>query len=122
MIPKVLNGRTRPTKKSTIEARFDQGDELIPTGIWSDDYKWVEVYGGESGTVWVHTDYVSETTSSVIYMNESYKQVKIRSKPIAGKVRKYLKKGKDITITQIILGWGKCSKGWIDLEYLEESE
>ena len=57
---KLLNGRAAPRKKATVEARFDYGDKLELTGEWSDDHTWVEVIGGETGTVWVSIRYISE--------------------------------------------------------------
>lgn len=122
MIPRLLNGRANPTKIAQIESKFDSGDILEFTGNWSKDYQWVEVYGGETGTVWVHIDYVSEVTKPYTVKNYDYKEVKIRSSPVKGKVKGYLKKGKTLEITQVIDNWGRCSKGWIDLSYLEEFE
>ena len=55
-------------------------------------------------------------------MNEEYKKIKIRSHPVNGKIRGYLKRGKTAEITQTVLGWGRCSKGWIDLNYVTEVE
>ena len=117
----LLNGRADPRKTGFIEARFDAGDLLEATGEWSDDHHWIEVVGGETGTVWVYADYVSETKRDLYYINNDYKKVKIRSKPVNGKIVSYLKKGKKIKITAIVLGWGKTKKGWIDMSYLEKA-
>lgn len=117
---KLLNGRARPSKKSFQEARFDYGDSLEETGEWSADHNWIEVYGGETGTVWVHINYISERKKVFTVMNENYKQVKIRKSPVSGKITGYLKKGKELEIDSVVMGWGHCSKGWIDLYYVEE--
>ena len=117
---RLLNGRSKPRKTAKIEAIFDKGDTLCKTGNWSDDRHWIEVYGGESGTVWVYTDYISEISEPFIVQNIDYNQVKIRSKPIDGKVKGYLKRNKSVEILQVIDNWGRCSKGWIDLSLLEE--
>lgn len=112
---KLLNGRANPRKKAKIEAIFDEGDELTATGNWSDDHHWIEVIGGETGTVWVYADYVSEYRSYFYIVNQDYKKVKIRSRPFDGKITGYLKKGKMIEVSRVVLGWGKTPKGWIDM-------
>lgn len=111
-----LNGRSMPRKKAFIEALFDHGDKLTATGKWSRDHKWIEVEGGEGGTVWVDIRYVSEIKQPVVVMTDVTK-VKIRKTPFNGRVTGYLKNGKELEIDQIVLGWGHCSKGWIDLGY-----
>lgn len=117
---KLLNGRANPRRTGFIEARFDEGDILQATGEWSKDHHWIEVIGGETGTVWVYADYVSEEKRDLEYQNSDYKKVKIRARPVDGKITGYLKKGRKVTITKVVLGWGKCKKGWIDMQYLEE--
>lgn len=119
---KLLNGRNQPTKKSKVEAFFDQYDLITPTGEWSPDYNWVEVYGGESGTVWCNIKYLSETLTEKTYINDYHGKVKIRKHPVNGKVIGYLKSGKQIKIHKIINGWGRCKTGWIDTSYLSEVE
>ena len=123
VVADVLNGRAHPTKKAPVEAVFDYGDQLIPTGKISKDRKWVEVAGGESGTVWVSIQYVSERFTEFTVINENNGKIKIRSKPVDGKIKGYVKRGKEIEIDRVVLGWGHCSKGWVDLEYfIEEDE
>lgn len=120
VIASQLNGRAGPTKKAKIEALFDYGDALEPTGRVSKDWEWIEVYGGEGGTVWVCTRYVSERFWEFTVINENNGRVKIRSIPNSGKLRGYVKHGKSIDIDQVIMGWGHCFKGWVDLEYFIE--
>lgn len=117
-----LNGRTRPSKKAPAEALWEEGDELRSTGKWSRNYEWVEVEGGEVSKVWCYYCYLTEELTPYIAVNEDYASVKIRSKPCKGKLRGYLKKGESIEITQVVLGWGKCDRGWIDLGYLKEED
>lgn len=116
----VLNGRAHPTRKAPVEAVFDYGDQLTPTGRISRDCEWVEVEGGEAGTVWVHVNYISERFVEFTATNENNGKIKIRSKIGGGKVRGYVKRGKSVEIDRVVLGWGHCKKGWIDLEYLIE--
>lgn len=115
-----LNGRANPRKTAFVEARFDQGDTIKATGEWSKDHHWIEVEGGETGTVWVYADYVSERKRIFTMKNVNYKTVRIRSRPIDGRVNGYVRKGKCVEITRVVLGWGKCKNGWVDLSLLEE--
>ena len=115
-----LNGRDRPSMKSIKESLHDYGDRLEATGKWSADYKWIEVVGGEMPTVWVSSDYVTERWGPIYFRNEDYGKVKIRKSPVKGRITGYLKKGKVIEIDRIVMGWGHCSKGWIDLSLLAE--
>ena len=119
---KLLNGRDRPSKRGIKEALFDYGDPLIETGEWSADHNWIEVVGGETGTVWVHIKYVSEVKLPFFVQNTDYSSVKIRSHPVDGKLSGSLKKGKKLLIDQVVMGWGHSSKGWIDLSLVAEVE
>ena len=118
---KLLNGRARPSKKSTIEARFDKGD-ILQAIYWSDNHHWVEVIGGETGTVWVWWEYINEQKEEyTTWWNNWGSKVKIRKEPF-GTVIGYLKNGGEVDIDRIVLGWGHTSKGWIDLRYLTEED
>lgn len=120
---RLLNGRMSPSKGAMKTAFFDSGDRLELTGWWSDDYNWVEVYAGEAGACWVARQYVTERTESFVVANTEYDKIKIRKKPSdKGKVIGYLKRGREVEITQVILGWGKCKSGWIDLYYVQEED
>lgn len=115
---KLLNGRAKPSKKSMVEARFDRGDILEAWG-WSEKHHWIEVTGGEMGTVWVCWEYVTERLDESTWYNATGSKVKIRKEPF-GTVIGYLPKDKDIVVDRIVLGWGHFSKGWVDLSYFEE--
>lgn len=119
MCTRLLNGRAAPRKKASIEAFFDFGDILVPTGYWSKDHKWVEVAGGETGTVWVYIQYVSERSHYKV-TNENNGTIKIRKWPVVGKVTGYVKHGQTIDIEQKVLNWGKTKHGWVDLDYFVE--
>ena len=116
---KLLNGRSAPRKNASKEAFFDFGDILDATGEWSKDHKWVEVYGGESGTVWVSIRYVTERTDRFKVKNVNYNKVKVRKWPENGKVMHYIYKGQSVYVNQVVLGWGKTKYGWVDLSYME---
>ena len=118
---KLLNGRMTPDKGSAKTAFFDKGDTIELTGRWSNDHEWVEVIAGEAGNCWVSKSYVTERTESFMVYNRDYNKIKIRKKPSdKSKVSGYLRKGRGIEITKVLLGWGKCKLGWIDLYYVEE--
>ena len=122
VVADVLNGRAHPTKKAPVEAVFDYGDRLTTTGKLSKDREWVEVLGGESGTVWVHVNYVSERFTEFQVINANNGKIKIRSKLMGGKVKGYVNHGKAIWIDRVVLGWGHTSKGWVDLDYFIEED
>lgn len=46
--------------------------------------------------------------------------IKIRSKPGEGKVTGIARKNQVLEITQVVMGYGRCDKGWVDLEYFIE--
>lgn len=94
---------------------------MIETGEWSENHEWVEVEGGETGTVWVHINYVSERKHYTV-TNEKHKTVKVRKWPAVGKVTHYIKKGQTVDIEQCVLGWGKTKWGWVDLDYFVEED
>lgn len=114
-----LNGRFSPGKGSTITMMLDYGDDLEPTGQWSSKRGWVEVVGGENGTAWVSIQYVSEIFEPMTMTNATNGKVRIRKTPVDGKVVRWLKRGKSVTIDRVVLGWGHCKYGWIDMDCLE---
>lgn len=116
----VLNGRAKPTIKSSVEAFFDNGD-VVHAISWSKNRHWIEVEGGENGTVWVWWEYVSERTDEFTITNDNSYKVKIRKKP-GSTVIGYLKPGKTAIIDRVIFGWGHCQLGWIDLNLVTEIE
>ena len=96
----------------------------MPTGRISQDCEWVEVYGGETGTVWVAARYVTERMDGFTVKNLNNGRIRIRAKLGGkGKLKGYVGHGKSIVIDRVVLGWGHCSRGWVDLEYfIEEVE
>lgn len=115
-----LNGRAKPLKKSSIEALFDKGDSVEAIG-WSKNHHWIEVKGGEPGTVWVWWEYLTERTDEFTVINDGSTKLKIRKEPY-GTVTGYLKPGKELIIDQVIFGWGHSNKGWIELIYTMEED
>ncbi len=120
VIASLLNGRSAPRKKSSVEARFDCGD-VLEAIRWSRNKHWIEVFGGETGTVWVWWEYLTERTDYFYAWNHSGAKIKIRKEPF-GRVTGYLKNGEELLIDQVIFGWGHSNKGWILMEKLTEEE
>lgn len=116
----LLNGRATPSKKATVEARFDRGDDVETLG-WSKNHHWIEVIGGETGTVWVWWEYLTERTDEFYVWNNYGSKVKIRSEPF-GRVIGYLKNDGELIIDRVIFGWGHSKQGWVNLEYLTEED
>ena len=120
----VLNGREEPTKKAEVSAFYDYGDVVFPTGQWSRNGEWVEVQGGENGTAWVYYKFVTARKKPFTVTNENNGKIKVRSRPGGkGRLKGYIRHGKTIEIDQVINGYGRCSRGWVDLDYfIEEIE
>lgn len=115
-----LNCRMAPNKHSYIVTELEKGQEIQLTGRWSKDRRWVEIEHCEYGRLWCDYHYLTERTDSFIVETLCDDPVKIRKQVFNGKVKGYLRKNKTLEITQVVLGWGKCSQGWIDLEYCIE--
>ena len=115
-----LNCRMYPRKRSIAVTSLENGQEIALTGNWSEDHRWVEIWHPEFGNLWCDYHYLTERTDSFMIETLCDSPVKIRSQVFNGRVTGYLKKGKEIEITQVILGWGKCKQGWIDLSYCIE--
>ena len=122
IIANQLNGRARPSKKSMVEVVFDHDEKLSPTGKWSADHKWVEVFGGEGGTVWCSVNYLNERKDVFTVYSLNPGKIRIRKYPGAGKVTGSVRKGQKLEITQVVMGYGKCKRGWVDLSYFIEEE
>ena len=117
-----LNCRYAPKKKSVIATSLANGQTITGTGKWSKDCKWVEIDHFEYGKLWCSYQYLTERTEPFYIETLWDTPIKIRKAPVNGTVVAYLRKGREIEITQVVLGWGKCKQGWIDLEYCIEIE
>lgn len=109
-----VNGRETPERKGTIGCIYYTGDRVKAVNP-SDNFKWIRVLGGESGTVWVYMDYISETVNDYDVKNMMAGKVRIRKTPEKGGVVGYVKRGATVTIHQTLFGWGRTDKGWVDL-------
>lgn len=115
-----LNLRTTPSKRGYTIARALDGDVLHTAGEWSKDYRWVKIFHVEYGWLWCSYHYLTERTDEFYVETLWDTPIKIRKEAVNGRVTGYLRKGKQMKITQVVLGWGKCRQGWIDLSYCIE--
>lgn len=115
-----LFARMRPKKKAYPITSYDFGDVVNPTGRMSEDNMWVEITTGESDLAWCCVDFLTERLDVFHVFSLNDQSIKIRSKPGKGKVTGYAKKGQVLEITQVVMGYGRCSKGWVDLSYFIE--
>ena len=116
----LVNGRAKDSKRSSVESRFDLGDSVRAIRM-SKNHHWIEVIGGETGTVWIWWEYLTERTDEFRVWNSSGSTIKVRKEPF-GTVIGYLKKEAEAIIDQVIFGWGRTERGWIDLNYTTEED
>lgn len=114
---KDLQGRIRPGKRYEALVSFDMWTPLNPTGRISDDRQWVEVRTAEGDLVWCNINYLTETRNMLRIYTLWDEGVKIRSKPGGGKVTGIARKEQVLDITQVVMGYGRCSKGWVEMDY-----
>ena len=117
-----LNGRAKPSKNSSIEAIFDRGMDLYAIELNSNG--WVEVKGGETGTVWCKAKYLSNYLGTRKWKNISGGSVNMRENPCANSKRVgKIKDGRTMRISAEVFGWGYIKdQGWVDLSYFEMVE
>lgn len=113
-----LNGREEPVMGSSVEAHFYRGDELEALGY---QCGWVEVVGGEPGTVWCKAEYLTEYDVDAVYQNTSGGRVFIHRElgDDDTNVSRVVENGKSATVTRVLFGYGYIGKGWIDLNFME---
>lgn len=110
-----LNGRIAPNKHSDVTMKLYPGDTVEVVGVVDG---WIEIVGGESGTSFVDSRYVSETNEPYKMVNTSGGRVRVREF-IDGKTVGYVKAKGVVTIERTILGWGYTGRGWVMLSYFD---
>ena len=117
-----LNVREKPDAESESLTTIQKGDDvtiLEVDGIWGR----IEYEAGEYG--WINLDYIkfpSSVTSSYTTGNGvvSAEALNYREEPNAeSKSLGTYKKGDEIEITDVDGNWGKTSKGWVNLKYVD---
>lgn len=119
-----LNGRTEPSKRGEVCARFECGDALNTV-----DYQagWYSVIGSEYGTCWVSADYVSsepptDAPSSAVIASSG--RVALRDKP-DGKRIAWMHNGDCVTVASVVIvggtRWARVDGGYVKAEYVDTS-
>lgn len=120
VIADTLNARYRPSKKSAALAEYVFGDHLVPTGKWSKDHQWIQIFHPEQNYLWVNINYISERLDIFEVFTLCDSPVRVRKSPGSGKTTKYLKKEQHVEVDQVVMGFGHTDYGWIDLSYFIE--
>lgn len=113
-----LNGRSRPSTSSQVEMRIPPG-EAVEAVSYSNG--WVEIVGGETGTVWCKAEYLSSTLEPVSFRNTSGGRVFLRD-CIGGVKKGSVRANKTIVVIRQVFGWGYTGSGWVDLSYFTPEE
>lgn len=112
-----LNGRAAPSKNADIEMRIPNGD-IVEAVSYSGG--WVEVLGGETGTVWCKAEYLSSTQEAAEYRNSSGGRVFVRDGIEGAKTGLVVQANGIVTVARQINGWGYIGKGWVNLKYFDQ--
>lgn len=116
----LVNGRLEPSKQATRACLpLEYGDD-VKAIFWSKNHKWIEVLGGDGGSMYVYYEYITERTDIYKVKNAMAGKVRARKRPVDGGVSGYIKRGQTIKIYQTIFGWGRTDKGWVDLSCFYE--
>ena len=111
-----LNGRAAPNRHAQVEMRLQNGETVESLSVSGG---WVEILGGETGSVWCKAEYLSSTQESRFYRNNSGGRVFVRDS-IQGKKTGSVSANKVVSITRTINGWGFTGSGWVDLSFFKE--
>lgn len=112
-----LNGRAAPSKNADIEMRIPNGEKVEAVSYSGG---WVEVLGGETGTVWCKAEYLSSVQESTEYRNSSGGRVFVRNGIEGAKTGLVVRANGIVTVTRQINGWGYIGKGWVNLKYFDQ--
>lgn len=114
-----LNGRDEAAFDAHVESHFYRGEALDVVGYSGD---WVEVVGGETGTVFVHSSYVINTevipVDNTAYTVTSKGRVHVRKLPNGSHAR-WVYNGDVLVATWLTDGWAFVGNGWVSMKYLE---
>ncbi len=116
-----LNGRAEAGMEARVEASFFLGDELEALGFQNG---WVEVIGGETGTVWCKAEHLTEYAVNDTYKNTSGGRVFIHRElgDDSKNARHAVENGRRVTITRVLFGYGYMGSGLVDLGYFERED
>lgn len=112
-----LNGRSEPSIHAPVEMRIPNGEAVQSV---SSQNGWVEIVGGETGTVWCREEYLSSAPEASKFRNVSGGRVFVRDTVKGHKTGLEVPANKTVTVRIQRDGWGKVSSGWVDLSFFEE--
>lgn len=114
-----LNGRARPDPHARIEMKIPNGDSVEAV---SRQNGWVQVIGGETGTVWCAQEYLSSSPQPLKYRNTSGGRVFVRRDIKGAKTGLEISSGKVVTVRRQMSGWGYVGTGWVDLDFFTRED
>lgn len=114
-----LNGRSRPHPHASVEMHIPNGDSVQAV---SRVEGWVEVVGGETGTVWCAQQYLSSSKEAAKYRNTSGGRVFVRDDVQGAKNGLAVSNNKVVTVQRQLSGWGFIGTGWVDLQYFSKED
>lgn len=114
-----LNGRARPDPHARVEMHIPNGDSVQAV---SRVEGWVEVVGGETGTVWCAQQYLSSSKEAAKYRNTSGGRVFVRDDVQGAKNGLVVSNNKVVTVRRQLSGWGFIGTGWVDLQYFSKED
>lgn len=112
-----LNGRAKPSIKSSVEMKIPDGEAVEAVSY---DGGWVEIVGGETGTVWCKAEYLSSTQEATKYRNTSGGRVFVRDGIEGAKTGLVVRANGIVAVTRQINGWGYIGEGWVNLKYFDQ--
>ena len=116
----VVNIRSSPSTRGENEGRLEPGDKVQLDGKKRNGYRHCVGLSNESGDGWVHAGYLVDYKPELV----NRKAVVISKgrlaarRYIGGKVRKWLKKGSEITVYYWSEDWCCTSAGYIMSKYI----
>ena len=121
-----LNGRAKPVN-GPIEMKLYLGDKVEIVSYGRDG--WVEIIGGETGTVWVKDAFLTDEWYTLenpeVYRISSNGRVRVRTIP-DGEASGWAKNGDMVTVSAIAVKngvtWAKIEDGYVMERFLTEVE
>lgn len=111
-----LNGRAAPSKNADIEMRIPNGEKVEAVSYRGG---WVEVLGGETGTVWCKAEYLSSAQEAAEYRNSSGGRVFVRDGIEGAKTGLVVRANDTVSVSREINGWGYIRSGWVNLKFFD---
>ena len=114
-----LRGRKSPSLDAAVEMKLYNGEEVT---VVSAKGEWVEIEGGEPGTVWCYSEFLKSSSDDADckkYEVVSNGKVRVR-KEINGEKLRYVRNGDILEVKFFVDGWAYLGDGYIMQEFLKE--